>query len=150
MFSLAPGSWGFQQSDKLRKELQSPYQAWLTTDVAYIITDAEKKAFSQLGTDEERDQFIEQFWLRRDPTPGTVENEYKEEHYRRIAFANDHFASGMPGWKTDRGRLYIVYGPPDEIESHPSGGAPIPSNSGDTVTSMAWAITSWSSLSTRL
>ena len=77
---------------------------------------------SGLSTDEEREQFIEQFWLRRDPTPDTVENEYKEEHYRRIAYANDHYASGIPGWKTDRGRIYIMYGPPDEIESHPSGG----------------------------
>ncbi len=77
---------------------------------------------SGLSTDEEREQFIEQFWLRRDPTPDTVENEFKEEHYRRIAYSNDHYASGIPGWKTDRGRIYIMYGPPDEIESHPSGG----------------------------
>ena len=90
--------------------------------VAYIITDEERQAFKRLQTDEEREQFIEQFWLRRDPTPDTVENEFKEEHYRRIAYANEHFASGIPGWKTDRGRIYIVFGPPDEIDSHPSGG----------------------------
>jgi GWxTD domain-containing protein len=65
---------------------------------------------------EERREFIEQFWLRRDPTPGTVENEFKEEHYRRIAYANERFASRIPGWKTDRGRIYITFGPPDEIE----------------------------------
>jgi len=108
---------------KLRKELETPYRKWLTEDVTYIITNEERQAFNKLQTDEERDQFIEQFWLRRDPTPDTVENEYKEEHYRRIAYANEHFASGIPGWKTDRGRFYIMYGPPDEIESHPAGGS---------------------------
>ena len=108
---------------KLRKELETPYKKWLSEDVAYIITDEERTAFKRLNTDEEREQFIEQFWLRRDPTPDTVENEYKEEHYRRIAYANDHYASGIPGWKADRGRIYIMYGPADEIESHPSGGS---------------------------
>jgi GWxTD domain-containing protein len=108
---------------KLRKELETPYKKWLNEDVTYIITDEERQAFKRLATDEEREQFIEQFWLRRDPTPDTVENEYKEEHYRRIAYANDHYASGIPGWKTDRGRISITYGPPDEIESHPSGGS---------------------------
>lgn len=112
-----------QKEAKLRKELETPYKKWLNEDVAYIITDEERKAFRGLNTDEEREQFIEQFWLRRDPTPDTVENEYKEEHYRRIAYANDHYASGIPGWKTDRGRIYIMYGPPDENESHPSGGS---------------------------
>jgi GWxTD domain-containing protein len=107
---------------KLRKELETPYRKWLNEDVAYIITDEERAAFKRLQTDEEREQFIEQFWLRRDPTPDTVENEFKEEHYRRIAYANEHYASGIPGWKADRGRIYIMYGPPDEIESHPSGG----------------------------
>jgi GWxTD domain-containing protein len=107
---------------KLRKELETPYRKWLNEDVAYIITDEERTAFKRLQTDEEREQFIEQFWLRRDPTPDTVENEFKEEHYRRIAYANEHYASGIPGWKADRGRIYIMYGPADEIESHPSGG----------------------------
>ena len=107
---------------KLRKELETPYRKWLNEDVAYIITDEERAAFKRLQTDEEREQFIEQFWLRRDPTPDTVENEFKEEHYRRIAYANEHYASGIPGWKADRGRIYIMYGPADEIESHPSGG----------------------------
>src|SRR5450432_1710101 len=78
--------------------------------------------FKRLSNDEERDNFIEQFWLRRDPTPDTVENEFKEEHYERIAYANEHFAAGVPGWKTDRGKMYIMYGKPDEIEAHPSGG----------------------------
>jgi GWxTD domain-containing protein len=111
-----------KREEKLRKELETPYRKWLNEDVAYIITDEERAAFKRLQTDEEREQFIEQFWLRRDPTPDTVENEFKEEHYRRIAYANEHYASGIPGWKTDRGRIYITYGPPDEIESHPSGG----------------------------
>jgi GWxTD domain-containing protein len=107
---------------KLRRELESPYKIWLNQDVVYIISDYERQAFQRLSNDAERDSFIEQFWLRRDPTPDTEENEFKEEHYRRIAYANEHFASGVPGWKTDRGRTYIVDGPPDEIDSHPSGG----------------------------
>ncbi|MCS7023859.1 MAG: GWxTD domain-containing protein [Bryobacteraceae bacterium] len=111
-----------KREEKLRKELETPYRKWLNEDVAYIITDEERAAFKRLNTDEEREQFIEQFWLRRDPTPDTQENEFKEEHYRRIAYANERFASGIPGWKTDRGRIYIAFGPPDEIESHPSGG----------------------------
>jgi len=106
---------------RLKKELEQ-YNKWLTQEVAYIITDDEKKVFGRLGTDDERQQFIEQFWLRRDPTPDTEENEYREEHYRRIAYANERFASGIPGWKTDRGHIYIVHGPPDAIDSHPSGG----------------------------
>jgi GWxTD domain-containing protein len=111
-----------KKEEKLRKELETPYRKWLNEDVAYIITDEERQAFKRLQTDEEREQFIEQFWLRRDPTPDTVENEFKEEHYRRIAYSNENFASGIPGWKTDRGRIYITYGPPDEKETHPSGG----------------------------
>jgi GWxTD domain-containing protein len=112
-----------RREQKLRKELETPFKRWLQEDVAYIITDEERAAFKRLSTDEEREQFIEQFWLRRDPTPDTEENEFKEEHYRRIAYANEHYASGIPGWKTDRGRIYIMYGPPDENESHPSGGS---------------------------
>ena len=111
-----------KKEEKLRKELETPYRKWLNEDVGYIITDEERAAFKRLQTDEEREQFIEQFWLRRDPTPDTVENEFKEEHYRRIAYANEHFASGIPGWKADRGRIYITFGPPDERDEHPSGG----------------------------
>ena len=106
----------------LHQELEKTYKKWLDEDVSYIITDEERSAFLKLSNDEERDQFIEQFWLRRDPTPDTEENEFKEEHYRRIAYANEHFAAGIPGWKTDRGRIYVVFGPADQIESHPSGG----------------------------
>ncbi len=104
------------------KELTSGYDIWLNQDVAYIITDEERRAFRALQNDEEREQFIEQFWLRRDPSPDTEENEYKEEHYRRIAYANERFASGVPGWRTDRGRIYVTFGPPDEIDDHSSGG----------------------------
>src|SRR4051794_14953347 len=111
-----------RKEEKLRKELETPYRKWMNEDVAYIISDEERAAFKRLQTDEEREQFIEQFWLRRDPTPDSIENEFKEEHYRRIAYTNENFASGIPGWKTDRGRIYITYGPPDEKETHPSGG----------------------------
>ena len=108
--------------ERLRKELRGPFKRWLDEDVRYIITGEERKVFVQLSTDEERENFIESFWMRRDPTPDSMENEYKEEHYRRIAFANERYASGIPGWRTDRGRIYIAHGPADEIESHPSGG----------------------------
>src|SRR5579875_3615649 len=121
----------------LEQELSGPWKKWLNEDVVYIITDEEKQAFKRLKTDEEREQFVEEFWRRRDPTPDTEENEYKEEHYRRIAYANDHFSSGIPGWKTDRGMIYIKYGPPDEIDSHPSGGSyqrPIEEGGGETST----------------
>src|SRR5229473_40637 len=112
-----------QREKRLYKELASPYKKWLEEEVGYIITDEERTAFLRLMNNEEREQFIEQFWLTRDPTPDTQENEFKEEHYRRIAYANERFASGIPGWKTDRGRIYIIWGPADEIESHPSGGS---------------------------
>jgi GWxTD domain-containing protein len=121
----------------LKQELSRPYKKWLEEDVVWIITDEERAAFKQLSNDEERDNFIEAFWQRRDPTPDTEENEYKEEHYQRIAYANEHFAAGVPGWKTDRGRMYIVFGKPDEIESHPSGGSyerPIEEGGGETST----------------
>ena len=113
------------------------FKKWLDEDVAYIITNEERAAYNRLRTDEEREQFIEQFWLRRDPTPDTVENEFKEDHYARIAYANERFASGIPGWKTDRGRIYILYGKPAEIESHASGGTyerPIQEGGGTTST----------------
>jgi len=101
----------------------SPYWKWLNEDVPYIITDEERAAFKRLTTDEERNHFIDQFWLRRDPKHNTAENEFKLEHYRRIAYANEHFATTkLLGWKGDRGRIYITWGPPDEIDSHPSGG----------------------------
>ena len=126
-----------QNSKSLKIELSKTYKKWLDEDVRWIITDEEQKAFKLLSNDEERDQFIEAFWQRRDPTPDTIENEFKEEHYRRMAYANEHFAAGIPGWKSDRGRIYIMYGPADEIESHPSGGSyerPMDEGGGETST----------------
>src|SRR3982074_2399931 len=122
----APQKIDKDQKRKIRKslkELEGPYKQWLSEDVVYIIAPEERTAFLQLETKEEREQFIEQFWLRRSGNPDLPDNEFKEEHYRRIAYANEHFASGIPGWKTDRGHMYIVWGPPDEIESHPTGGS---------------------------
>src|SRR3989449_10837332 len=112
-----------ENEKRFKQEISKTYKKWLDEDVRWIITDEERAAFRQLSNDEERDNFIEAFWQRRDPTPDTVENEFKEEHYRRIAYANEHFPAGIPGWKTDRGQMYIKFGPPDEIESHPSGGS---------------------------
>ena len=126
-----------QNSKSLKIELSKTYKKWLDEDVRWIITDEEQKAFKLLSNDEERDQFIEAFWQRRDPTPDTIENEFKEEHYRRMAYANEHYAAGIPGWKSDRGRIYIMYGPADEIESHPSGGSyerPMEEGGGETST----------------
>src|SRR2546425_8225625 len=111
-----------ENAKSLKQELGKTYKKRLDEDARRIISDEERAAFKQLSNDEERDQFIEGFWQRRDPTPDTVENEFKEEHYARIAYANEHFAAGIPGWKTDRGRIYIMYGKADEVESHPSGG----------------------------
>ena len=129
-FALPPGlaqnrQLGQDPTEKPRNvkpELKRAYKDWLDKDVTYIITDEERKAFKKLETDDERERFIEEFWRRRDPDPDTDENEYREEYYERIAYANEHFTSGIPGWKTDRGRIWIMYGKPDELETHPSGG----------------------------
>jgi GWxTD domain-containing protein len=119
------------------KELDAQYKQWLSEDVVYIISPEERTAFLQLSTSEEREQFIEQFWLRRSSNPDLPENDFKEEHYRRIAYTNEHFASGIPGWKTDRGRTYIIWGPADEVDSHPTGGTydrPMEEGGGSTTT----------------
>ena len=121
----------------LYKELNSQYKKWLNEDVIYIITPEERRSFLQLQTNEEREQFIEAFWQRRNPDPDSPENTFKEEHYRRIAYANEHYASGIPGWKTDRGKIYIMWGPPDEVDSHPTGGQwdrPMDQGGGSTTT----------------
>ncbi len=121
----SPGAAPQKSSKKNRTpetDRTSYYKKWLNEDVVYIITEEEKNVFKHLQTDEEREKFIEQFWARRNPDPRNPYNEFKEEHDRRIAYANERFASGIPGWKTDRGRIYIMYGQPAEIESHPSGG----------------------------
>jgi GWxTD domain-containing protein len=112
-----------KQEKKTKESILNIYKRWMDEDVRWIITDEERNTFKALKTDDEREQFIEQFWLRRDPDPDTDSNEYREEYYQRIAYANEHFTSGIPGWKTDRGRMYIMFGPPDEKESHPSGGS---------------------------
>ena len=125
------------QQRELKKELKDDYKKWLDEDVKWIITDEEEKAFKSLSNNEERDAFMEQFWLRRNPNPESPENEYRDEHYRRIAYANEHFAAGMQGWRTDRGHIYIAYGKPDNIDSHPSGGSyerPIEEGGGQTST----------------
>jgi GWxTD domain-containing protein len=126
-----------QNAKSLKNELSKQDKKWLDEDVRWIISDEERAAFKQLSNEEEREQFIEAFWQRRDPTPDTAENEFKDEHYRRIAYANEHFAAGIPGWKTDRGKIYIMYGAADEIESHPSGGSyqrPMEEGGGETST----------------
>ena len=148
----------FKQQKELKQELKGPYKKWVDQDVHWIITDQELKAFKSLSNDEERDAFIEAFWQRRNPNPDSPENEFREEHYRRIEYANEHFAAGKPGWKTDRGHMYIAYGKPDSTESHPSGGtydrpmdegggttSTYPFETGITATSRASAKTSISS-----
>jgi GWxTD domain-containing protein len=127
----------FAAKKALGEEIKGSYKTWLTQDVVWIITDEETKSFKSLSNDEEREAFIEQFWLRRNPNPDSPENEFREEHYRRIAYANEHFPAGKPGWKTDRGHIYISFGAPDSIDSHPSGGSynrPIDEGGGTTST----------------
>jgi GWxTD domain-containing protein len=122
---------------ELHQELSDTYKTWLNQDAVYIISDEERKAFKNLSNDEERDAFIENFWQRRNPNPDSPENEYRDEHYRRIEYANEHFAAGKPGWKTDRGHIYIAFGKPDSIDSHPSGGSyerPMDEGGGETST----------------
>ena len=107
------------QQEQTRPAETSVYAKWLNEEVAYIITDEERAAFEKLTTNEERDGFVKGFWERRNPDPGSAANAFKEDYYRRIAYANKHFSAGRPGWKTDRGHMYIIFGPPDEIDSHP-------------------------------
>jgi GWxTD domain-containing protein len=125
------------QQKALKEELKGVYKTWIEQDVAWIISDTERQAFKQLSNDEERDQFIENFWQRRNPNPDSLDNTYKDEIYARIAYANEHFAAGKPGWMTDRGHIYIAYGPPDDKDEHPSGGSydrPMEEGGGNTVT----------------
>ncbi len=106
---------------KVKPEPDKAFTDWIR-DVGPIISKDEEDAWKTLRTNEEREKFIEDFWHRRDPNPDTEENEYREEYYERVAYVNEHFSSGVPGYKTDRGRVYLKYGKPDEVESHPSGG----------------------------
>jgi GWxTD domain-containing protein len=112
-----------QNRDTAAQVLSAPYQRWLDEDVRYLITDEERAEYKRLKTDQQRDKFVEDFWERRNPNPRSSENTFKEEHYRRIAYTNEHFAANVPGWKTDRGRTYIRYGAPDQIEQHFSAAA---------------------------
>ncbi len=140
--TAAPGPQKLTKDQKKKmaralKEIGKEYKEWLNEDVIYIISPDERTAFLQLDTNEEREQFIEQFWLRRSGNPDLPDNDFKEEHYRRIAYANEHYASGIPGWKTDRGRIYIIWGPADEVDSHPTGGTydrPMEEGGGSTTT----------------
>jgi GWxTD domain-containing protein len=135
--AVVVGLWAQDASALRQEESQDYYRKWLDEDVVYIITEEEREVFQRLTTPEEKEQFIEQFWRRRDPDPSTAVNEFKEEYFRRIAYANEHFSSGLPGWMTDRGRIYIIHGPPAEIEAHPSGGyyeRPANEGGGSTVT----------------
>src|SRR5467141_548838 len=134
-----------QKMKRTLKELDNSFKTWLNEDVTYIISPEERTAFLQLETNEEREQFIEQFWLRRSSNPDMPDNDFKEEHYRRIAYANEHYASGIPGWKTDRGRMYIMWGPADEVDSHPTGGTydrPMEEGGGSTST-YPWETWRW-------
>lgn len=128
------------QSSQSTIQTRNNYEEWLDEDVRWIISDEERNAFKQLSKNQERNYFIEAFWQRRDPNPDTLENEYKDEHYRRIIFANEEFASFTPGWRTDRGRFYIMYGPPDEIESHASGGTYSPPLGGQSVPNLPYQV----------
>jgi GWxTD domain-containing protein len=126
-----------KQQQELMKELGNPYKNWISGPISYIITPAERKAFDQLQTNGEREQFIEEFWARRNPDPGSEENTFKDQFYQRVAYANEHFSSGVPGWRTDRGRIYIMWGPPTSVESHPTGGTyirPMAEGGGETDT----------------
>src|SRR6476620_7512975 len=106
---------------QVKKELKRAYVDWIK-DVDLILTEEDHLAWNKLKTDDEREQFIQLFWRQRDPDPDTEENEYKEQFYERVAYANEHFSSGKPGRLSDRGRIYIKFGKPEEIESHPAGG----------------------------
>ena len=134
---------GRAQDRRGRSEQETRYyQKWLNEDVLYIISPEEQKVFEELTTPREKYHFIEQFWRRRDNDPRTAFNEFKEEHYRRIAYTNERFSSGKRGWKTDRGRVYIIHGPPDETTYH-QGGSYVTSvpEGGNTIT--AWPFESW-------
>ena len=120
----SPGQALAREDEKNRdtSAVQHHFKRWLNEDVTYIISDEEESVFKNLISPEEKELFIEQFWRRRDPDLRTAINEFKEEHYRRIAYVNERFYAGKPGWKTDRGMIYILHGPPHEIESYVTGG----------------------------
>ncbi|MDH5385794.1 MAG: GWxTD domain-containing protein [Candidatus Aminicenantes bacterium] len=106
------------QDKKSPKDLSPTYRKWLEEEVVYIITPKEKEVFLQLETDRERELFIQGFWKIRDPNPNTPENEFKEEHYNRIKYANQYFGREEPGagWRSAMGRIYIILGEPGYVE----------------------------------
>jgi GWxTD domain-containing protein len=106
--------------DTSRVPIGPEYRRWLAEDVRWIIQGEERESFLRLTSDRDRDQFVTNFWERRNPSPGSQENTFKNEHYRRLVFSNEHFAARLAGWRTDRGRIYTVYGPPDSIVTHAS------------------------------
>ena len=111
-----------QKMEKENKnELSEKHKKWLNEDVVYIISQNEKEVFKSLKTDELRENFIRTFWRRRDPSPDTSLNEFREEHYRRMRYVKVNYFEGEAGWRTDRGRIYIMFGPPDFLETNPGG-----------------------------
>jgi GWxTD domain-containing protein len=134
--SILPGAFAqspstdqrFVAGDDAPTPLAGPYRTWLDQDVRWIIAPTERSAYRALETDPDRLQFIQDFWERRNPVPGSSENMFKEEHYRRLAYANQRFTTFTPGWMSDRGHVYIVHGKPDSIDAHPTGasGEPAP------------------------
>jgi GWxTD domain-containing protein len=120
VMALAAVMIGLPAQGPTRSVLPARYQRWLAEEVVYIIAPRERDVFLALQTDRERDLFIEAFWKQRDPTPGTEANEFKEEHYRRLEYADRIYgrSTSLPGWKTDRGRIYIILGPPKNVESY--------------------------------
>jgi len=129
-FPLLPGQAQEQapvarsQHGWLDPTVKDEYKKWLREDVVYVISDDERDDFKKLSSDKQRDEFVIAFWERRNPTPGAAENKFKEEHYRRLAYANQHFAAELPGWKADRGRFYITFGPPDSVDAKPAFAPP--------------------------
>jgi GWxTD domain-containing protein len=121
LIALLTSLYGAAQQ-KLDIGLRPEYNKWIDEDVRWIITTQERQEFLKLATDEQLDRSVIEFWERHNPNPGRKDNAFKEEHYRRLAFANEHFAAKIPGWKTDRGHVFIVYGPPDSIIKHSSIG----------------------------
>ncbi|MDX1384548.1 MAG: GWxTD domain-containing protein [Thermoanaerobaculia bacterium] len=103
------------------EELDEALQRWVDDYVRYIITEEEERIFEALPTAQQKLAFIERFWEIRDPTPGTALNEYRREHLERFAIATQRFHAGRPGWLTDRGRVYIILGPPHQLQRNPTG-----------------------------
>ena len=121
--SQTPATEPDKKPRKVTSERTNVIKDWIEKEGSLVVTPAEARAIKALKTDEERENFIATIWRRRDPDPDTEENEFREQFYERIAYANEHFSSGKPGWMTDRGRIYIRWGKPDSIESRPSGGS---------------------------